>query len=314
MRAHCLAILGSALAVLTVSPIRRHVGLYARFQQDNFKAVHVAAFLRQLLRHLPGRVLLVWDQGQIHKINDGTEVIIRPLTREDYDKSLRFFIELPEEDRLHLRVDVRDPEVVRRRLDCEEYQNVFRIVAEFGDRIVGDGMLEWPKFGWMAHVGELRAITSKDFRRRGLATLLFRQLFIYGVRQGLEKFEARMMADQVSIRRCVERLGFTEEGILACCTGNSSDLPAGSSLAMVHFPWDEDAAIDTPQAVHDPTVCDVVLRSQVLGPAMLLEDVHMVQGHGSAATSHSDEDMEILKEACRRVARRVKPHLKSGSG
>jgi len=53
--------------VLTVSPIRRHIGLYARFQQDNFKAVHVAPFLRQLLRHMPGPVILVWDQGPIHK-------------------------------------------------------------------------------------------------------------------------------------------------------------------------------------------------------------------------------------------------------
>jgi transposase len=57
----------SALAVLTVSPVRRHMGLYARFQQDNFKAVHVARFLRQLLRHLPGPVLLLWDEGKIHK-------------------------------------------------------------------------------------------------------------------------------------------------------------------------------------------------------------------------------------------------------
>ena len=57
----------SALAVLTVSPLRRHVGLYARFQQDNFKAVHVAAFLRHLLYHLRGEVILLWDQGQIHK-------------------------------------------------------------------------------------------------------------------------------------------------------------------------------------------------------------------------------------------------------
>jgi len=57
----------SALAVLTVSPIRQRVGLYARFRQDNFKAVHVAPFLRQLLRHMPGPVILLWDQGQIHK-------------------------------------------------------------------------------------------------------------------------------------------------------------------------------------------------------------------------------------------------------
>jgi len=57
----------SALAVLTVSPVRRHIGLYARFQQDNLKAVPVAPFLRHLLRHLPGPVILLWDQGRIHQ-------------------------------------------------------------------------------------------------------------------------------------------------------------------------------------------------------------------------------------------------------
>ena len=57
----------SALAVLTISPVRRRIGLYARFQQDNFKAVHVAPFLRQLLRHMLGPVILLWDRGQIHK-------------------------------------------------------------------------------------------------------------------------------------------------------------------------------------------------------------------------------------------------------
>jgi transposase len=55
------------LAALPVSAARKHVGLYARFQQDNFKAVHVGPFLRCLLRHLPGPVILLWDQGQIHK-------------------------------------------------------------------------------------------------------------------------------------------------------------------------------------------------------------------------------------------------------
>jgi transposase len=55
------------LAALTVSPVRQHVGLYARFQQDNFKAVQVAPFLRNLLHHLPGHVILLWDGGKIHK-------------------------------------------------------------------------------------------------------------------------------------------------------------------------------------------------------------------------------------------------------
>lgn len=57
----------SALAALTISAVRKNMGLYVRFQQDNFNAVNVAKFLRTLLRHLRGEVILLWDQGKIHK-------------------------------------------------------------------------------------------------------------------------------------------------------------------------------------------------------------------------------------------------------
>jgi hypothetical protein len=53
----------------------------------------------------------------------------------------------------------------------------------------------------------------------------------------------------------------------------------------------------------------VTLRSLVLGPALLLENVHLLHGHGAAAASHTDDDMELLREACRKVARRVKRYL-----
>jgi transposase len=49
-----------------VSPKRQQLGLYVAFQPANFTAMHVAAFLRGLLRHLRGDVVLLWDQGSIH--------------------------------------------------------------------------------------------------------------------------------------------------------------------------------------------------------------------------------------------------------
>jgi hypothetical protein len=61
--------------------------------------------------------------------------------------------------------------------------------------------------------------------------------------------------------------------------------------------------------VYDPEVCDVALRERVLGPAMLLENVHLVHAHGAAATAHTEQDMEELEDACRKVARRVKPYV-----
>lgn len=57
----------SAIAALTVAARRARLGLYLQLRQDNFKAVHVARFLRLLLKHLRGHVILLWDGGQIHK-------------------------------------------------------------------------------------------------------------------------------------------------------------------------------------------------------------------------------------------------------
>ncbi len=57
----------SAIAALTVAARRARLGLYVQLRQDNFKAVQVARFLRLLLAHLRGHVILLWDGGQIHK-------------------------------------------------------------------------------------------------------------------------------------------------------------------------------------------------------------------------------------------------------
>ncbi len=57
----------SAIAALTVSARRHHMGLYVRFQQNNFKAPDVVNFLRMLLQHLRGNVVLLWDGASIHK-------------------------------------------------------------------------------------------------------------------------------------------------------------------------------------------------------------------------------------------------------
>jgi putative transposase len=58
----------SVIAALSVSPIRQHFGLYFRTQPDGyFKNTDVADFLRDLLRHLRGRVIVVWDNGSMHR-------------------------------------------------------------------------------------------------------------------------------------------------------------------------------------------------------------------------------------------------------
>lgn len=166
--------------------------------------------------------------GQSHKLKDGSEVIIRPLRQDEFNRSYKFFCDLPEEDRAYLRVDVTDPEVVKVRMATNPLENAFRLVALQNDCIVADGTLTWPDHGWMSHVGEVRVIIAKEYRRLGMATLLYRKLFIQAVKENLEKIEAKMMPEQVSAMKCVERLGFKKEGVLSGFvkdgTGNLRDL------------------------------------------------------------------------------------------
>ena len=57
----------SARAALTVAAQRARMGLCVQFRQDHVTALQVAQFLRRLLRHLRGQVILLWDSGRIHK-------------------------------------------------------------------------------------------------------------------------------------------------------------------------------------------------------------------------------------------------------
>ena len=57
----------SALNALTVSPKRKHMALYIRFQSQSFNGLNVLRFLKHLLKHLRGPVMLLWDRGRIHR-------------------------------------------------------------------------------------------------------------------------------------------------------------------------------------------------------------------------------------------------------
>lgn len=106
-------------------------------------------------------------------------------------------------------------------------------------------------------------------------------------------------------RRTV-KAAFESEGIHVHCTGQGNEALPPSSLAMVLFPHETGWAFQTPEDVHDPAVCDPILGGEALQLALLLEDVHVVHGLGSVSAAHTEEDIQLLGEACRRAARRFR--------
>jgi glutamate-1-semialdehyde aminotransferase len=83
----------------------------------------------------------------------------------------------------------------------------------------------------------------------------------------------------------------------------------GSSLFMLHFPFNPDAPLRRPEDWFDPSMYDQVLAHKVLDLALLLENVFTLHAHGAVSMAHTEADIDFLGEACRRAARRIKPYL-----
>ncbi len=57
----------SVISALAVSPRRRRIALYLQIRRQAFKGSDVQRFVKYLLQQLRGPVILLWDQGPIHK-------------------------------------------------------------------------------------------------------------------------------------------------------------------------------------------------------------------------------------------------------
>ena len=148
-------------------------------------------------------------------LQEGTVVTLRPMVREDKDGLLDFFRRLSPEDRQFLKDDVARPEIVEDWTRGLDYDRILPILAIHEERIVGDATLHRQPHGWMRHVGEIRVATDPFFRRRGLATVLAREIFYLALQAGLDKMVAEVAADQVAALKVFRRLGFQQEATLA---------------------------------------------------------------------------------------------------
>lgn len=148
------------------------------------------------------------------ELKDGSMVNLRIMTDDDLDDMISFFQSIPDEDRLYLRSDTSNPDNVRRRFGNLNYDNMFPILTIAEDEIIGIATLFRAEFGWMRNLGEIRVVIASKYQRKGLATILIRELFFHALSKKLYKIQAELMDTQASAMAAVERLGFHKEATL----------------------------------------------------------------------------------------------------
>lgn len=145
------------------------------------------------------------------RLQSGTSVTIRPMVKDDAEKLHAFFSRVPREDRLFLRDDVSIRDVIDSWAQELDYERVLPLVAEVGGNIVGDATLHRRKFGWTSHVGKVRLVIDRDYRGKGLGTVLIEELIDVAKKAGLEQLVVELITNQTGALSAFKRLGFEKE-------------------------------------------------------------------------------------------------------
>lgn len=153
-------------------------------------------------------------EGKVLFLKDGTEVVVRPMHRNDVDRSFQFFLGLPEEDRKYLRSEVTRREIVEGRIRKMAAGQVMRLVALRGADIVADGSLEELNSSGEPDEREIRLIVARPYRRQGLGMLMARELYALALSVKAERLLARMMSTQAAAQSIFKRLGFRDVEVI----------------------------------------------------------------------------------------------------
>ena len=149
-------------------------------------------------------------------LENSTEVTIRLLSSGDTDALYQFFQSISRDDRMFLRDNVRDKSVIEGWCRNMDLEHVIPVLALVGDKIVAEASLHRERHGWKSHIGKLRLVVHKDFRRQGLAVEMVKEIIEIALHTGsLEQLNAECMVDtQQGAIRMLELLGFIQRAIL----------------------------------------------------------------------------------------------------
>jgi L-amino acid N-acyltransferase YncA len=154
-------------------------------------------------------------------LDDGAEVLVRHTTIEDVDKVMKFFDALPAAEKQCVRNELNTRADFERRYVRVSKGDIVRLVVETEGKIVGEASLESMRYGWLRKSGEVRMMVLAEYRDRGVAKVLAREIFLLAARRGLENLLSRVIECQVVTYETLKSLHFKHE---ATQKGHAVDL------------------------------------------------------------------------------------------
>jgi RimJ/RimL family protein N-acetyltransferase len=156
----------------------------------------------------------IWAQlalyRQVKVLPDGLRVLLRPMSKDDTDALAALFEHAASEDLERFRSDPTDHRVVEEWARNLDLSRIFPLMVLINHRIIGDVTIHFgSKF--QRHLGWIRLFLDREYRRRGIGTLMIRATIDIARRVGLHQLIALVPTDQPQVIKAFENLGFQNE-------------------------------------------------------------------------------------------------------
>ena len=142
------------------------------------------------------------------RLKEGTEVVIRPLSKRDATALQKFFYAVPEPERLFIERPITEKKFFADLCAKPDFNRNFTLVMWHGKKMIGWINLHQRQGGWRRHIGRITLLTHPNYRGRDVSRLLLEEIGTASRYLGLWKLEAELNGERAIAIRSLEVLGF----------------------------------------------------------------------------------------------------------
>jgi RimJ/RimL family protein N-acetyltransferase len=143
-------------------------------------------------------------------LRDGTECVVRPLNKRDDTRLQKFFLIVPEEERLFIKQPITDRTMFRQWCRQPDFERNLPMLMLQGKKIIGESTLHQRAGGWKRHIGLVTILTHPDYRGRDVSKVLVRELIDIARHCGLRRLEAELNGERTVAINVLAQLGFSK--------------------------------------------------------------------------------------------------------
>lgn len=144
------------------------------------------------------------------KLRDGTAVIVRPVAARDDGRLHKFFLAVPEEERLFIKQPITDQTLFRQWCRQPDFERNLPLLMLHKNKVIGEATLHQRGGGWKRHIGLITLLTHPEYRGRDVSKVLVTELIRIAKHCGLRRLEAEINGERKIAHAVLSQLGFNE--------------------------------------------------------------------------------------------------------